>query len=98
MALSPFSFKLIPKRGTQTHPGGRPWVAADGRGDPPNGCFGYAANDKKQLVLTVAAIPEGVGRVEAVFGIIKSGMGFRRFLLRGLEKVSTENRPGRFSM
>jgi transposase len=28
--------------------------------------------------------------VEPVFGIIKSVMGFRRFLLRGLEKVSTE--------
>jgi len=28
--------------------------------------------------------------VEPVFGIIKSVMGFRRFLLRGLEKVSIE--------
>jgi transposase len=28
--------------------------------------------------------------VEPVFGIIKSAMGFRQFLLRGLEKVSTE--------
>ena len=28
--------------------------------------------------------------VEPVFGIIKSVMGFRRFLLRGLEKVSLE--------
>ena len=28
--------------------------------------------------------------VEPVFGIIKSAMGFRQFLLRGLEKVSLE--------
>ena len=28
--------------------------------------------------------------VEPVLGIIKSAMGFRRFLLRGLEKVSLE--------
>lgn len=28
--------------------------------------------------------------VEPVFGIIKSAMGFRQFLLRGKEKVSTE--------
>ncbi len=28
--------------------------------------------------------------VEPVFGIIKSSMGFRQFLLRGLEKVSLE--------
>jgi len=28
--------------------------------------------------------------VEPVFGLIKSGMGFRRFLRRGLEKASTE--------
>jgi IS5 family transposase len=28
--------------------------------------------------------------VEPVFGIIKEAMGFRRFLLRGLEKVSVE--------
>jgi hypothetical protein len=28
--------------------------------------------------------------VEPVFGIIKSAMGFRQFLLRGMEKVSTE--------
>ena len=28
--------------------------------------------------------------VEPVFGIIKSAMGFRQFLLRGLGKVSTE--------
>jgi len=28
--------------------------------------------------------------VEPVLGIIQSGMGFRRFLLRGLEKVSTQ--------
>ena len=29
-------------------------------------------------------------KVEPVFGIIKSVIGFRRFLLRGLEKVSLE--------
>ena len=28
--------------------------------------------------------------VEPVFGIIKSAMGFRQFLLRGIDKVSTE--------
>ncbi|GHT87946.1 hypothetical protein FACS1894137_15840 [Spirochaetia bacterium] len=28
--------------------------------------------------------------VEPVFGIIKSAMGFRQILLRGLEKVNTE--------
>jgi hypothetical protein len=28
--------------------------------------------------------------VEPVFGIIKQGMGFRQFLLRGLEKVTVE--------
>jgi hypothetical protein len=28
--------------------------------------------------------------VEAVFGIIKSVMGFRQFMLRGLEKVTGE--------
>ena len=28
--------------------------------------------------------------VEPVFGVMKSAMGFRRFLLRGLDKVSTE--------
>jgi hypothetical protein len=28
--------------------------------------------------------------VEPVFGIIKAGMGFRQFLLRGLEKVNAE--------
>lgn len=28
--------------------------------------------------------------VEAVFGLIKRGLGFRQFSLRGLSKVSTE--------
>jgi hypothetical protein len=28
--------------------------------------------------------------VEPVFGIIKEAVGFRRFLLRGMEKVSLE--------
>ncbi len=28
--------------------------------------------------------------VEPVFGIVKSAMGFNRFLLRGLDKVKTE--------
>jgi hypothetical protein len=28
--------------------------------------------------------------VEPVFGLLKSGLGFRRFLLRGLEKVKLE--------
>ena len=30
------------------------------------------------------------GEVEPVFGIIKSIMGFRQFMLRGIEKVNTE--------
>ncbi len=31
--------------------------------------------------------------VEPVFGIVKSALRFRQFLLRGLEKVSTEWTP-----
>ena len=46
-----------------------------------------APNDKQELVPTAAAIAPAVGPVS---GIIKSAMGFRQFLLRGLAKVSTE--------
>jgi hypothetical protein len=38
---------------------------------------------------TTAGQPSGT-TVEPAFGIIKSVLGFRRFLLRGLEKVELE--------
>ena len=37
-----------------------------------------------------AAYKQRKETVEPVFGIIKAAMGFRRFLLRGLRKVSLE--------
>ena len=52
-----------------------------------------------QLARSLRVLKVGAGRklyakrkqtVEPVFGIIKSVMGFRQFLLRGLEKVSGE--------
>ena len=52
-----------------------------------------APNDKEQLVRTAsgrATYKKRKETVEPVFGIIKSVMGCRRFLLRGMRKVALE--------
>ncbi|HDR15137.1 MAG TPA: hypothetical protein ENN79_06600 [Desulfobacteraceae bacterium] len=50
-------------------------------------------NDKLQLppaAQRIGMLPESLGTVEPVFGIIKAAMGFRQFLLRGVESVAVE--------
>ncbi len=49
-----------------------------------------AMQAKPQSELGRRAYAQRKQTVEPVFGIIKSVMGFRRFLLRGVEKVSGE--------
>lgn len=81
-------------------------LVATGRGNqrcydfrPPNPAAPEAAHPKPRVKRMDARLQTDRGRalyrlrqqmVEPVFGIIKQVMGFRRFMLRGLEKVSGE--------
>ena len=61
----------------------------------PTGVTVYAAIDKRGHHRTATKAGRAKYKlrqqtVEPVFGIIKSAMGFRRFLMRGLEKVRME--------
>ena len=78
--------------GRQHH--GRSVEQLEKRADPPEPEPGASAIEVMQHRLSTKA-----GRalyalrkqtIEPVFGIIKAAMGFRRFILRGLEKVRTE--------
>ena len=84
--------KVYAATGRQHH--GRSIEPLEKRADPPKPEPGASAIEVMQHRLSTKA-----GRalyalrkqtVEPVFGIIKAAMGFRRFSLRGLEKVRTE--------
>ena len=79
---------------TGRQPHGRSVAQLEKRADPPAPEAGASAIEVMQHRLATQA-----GRalyalrkqtIEPVFGIIKAAMGFRRFSLRGLEKVRTE--------
>ena len=58
---------------------------------PTVGVIDKAAMRRRLRTVTgQAAYKKRKETVEPVFGIIKAAMGFRRFLLRGLQKVSLE--------
>jgi transposase len=63
-------------------------------GEPPAAPAQATVKEKMRQRLKSTRGKEVYGKrketVEPVFGIIKQAMGFRQFLLRGLEKVSTE--------
>ena len=88
----PTGVEVLAAMGRQPH--GRTVEELEQRNDPPApGPEASFAEKMKHRVSTKAGRARYALRmqtVEPVFGIIKEAMGFRRFSLRGLAKVSTE--------
>jgi transposase len=83
---------VLAAQGRQRH--GRSVEALEKRGDPPapEPGAGVGAVMAHRLSTKAGRARYGLRKqtIEPVFGIIKTAMGFRRFSLRGLEKVRTE--------
>jgi len=69
-----------------------PWQERFAEPPPPPGCAAAVAQMKYRLKTPAGRAAYGLRKqtVEPVFGIIKAVMGFRQFLLRGLEAVRGE--------
>jgi hypothetical protein len=77
---------------TKRHPHGRNIRQLEQHADPPAPPHDAPAGEIMVHCLTTEASKALYGlrkqAVEPAFGIIKEAMGFRRFLMRGLEKVN----------